>query len=375
VAQIDLRWATADDAADYASVVEQVYLRGDTLSEADRIAAPGQLQAIARIDGHPVGSFLVESYEITCRGETLRCAGIAAVGVPPTSRGQGVGHALMGWALHELRALGFDIAALYGFSHRYYRAFGYETSGIRWQLTVPPHRMPKVRSDLTVRRVTPGKVLDLDACYREFARQHTGVNLRTADQWHRRLGEKAPLVYAVGDPICGYLWTKMEGGFWDTLRIGELVWSSREGYLALLDVVAGLIVNRKEAIWFEPHPSPFLSEFDDQGILASRERPTMYRTLNVASVLEKVRVGGTWTVEVNDPQLSANSGVWSSSGQASQVPADFQVDQPAFTQAMLGDPSWSTLRQFGRVTVQNEGNFKDVCARMPQTSVLCTEFF
>lgn len=366
-----------------AHVLSIVYQRGEPVDFEQSPHDPADRRFVAEREGRTVAGFVLLDMLVT-RGEAdLRCAGIAGVAVLPEERHLGVGSALMRWSLADLRSRGFHVAALYAFRDSFYRRFGYEVTGRRWQIHCPNQRLPRVAPELPIRQMQPSDAAQLDAPYRVFARAHSGVNLRTEAQWQTRFGRKPPMIYAAGDPVEAYAWVSMEGGFWEDLRVGEFVWASRRGYESILATLTGLGINRTALVWCEPSDSPFLARHADQGVRVSLERAIMFRCLDVPAALRRLRPEGSGevTLEVEDVELPENRGPWRVVFRPGEVEvaaadsADLRLDIRTFTQALMGEPSVADLLEMGLGDCASEAAARAAAALMPPRATICLDFF
>ncbi len=278
---------------------------------------------------------------------------------------------------------GYALASLYAFRESYYRNFGYEVCGKRWQIQCPNARLPKLKVDLPVYQIAPENIVDLEPIYRAFADSRSGMNIRTPDQFRNRLGKKPPMIYALGDPMEAYAWSGMEGMFWDDLRIGEFVWSTARGYESMLAFLTGLAINRSALIWYEPSDSPFIARHLDQGIKVSLERNIMFRTLNVEACLRTLRTSEptTFCLRVDDVEMENNRIPWkvSSTAKESLVErgdrVDMDMDIGSFTQCFLGDPSFATLADAGAIRLSGADARRAGELAFPARPVNCYDFF
>lgn len=375
------RVITELDLEAYKAVYADVWRRGEPFPEGEIDPGDGASRFVGAWDGEDACVFKAHDYLINRGDAELRCAGVASVGVKPEFRSLGVGSELMVWSLRALRDQGYTAAALYPFRGVYYRKFGYEFCGFRWQIRCPMDRFPMFDQELPVRRLHPDHLAELDACYRAFVQDLNGANLRSPFHWQQRLGKRAPMIYAVGDPVEAYAFTSMDGGFWEDLSFGEVVWSTERGYRSLMAFLRGLGINRSALVWSEPTHGPFLSRYLDQGADVSLHRPAMYRLLDLPGALASVKTAteGRLVLHVDDPELPENSGRWSwASGPSGSVigrtdeEPDVVASIGALTQAFLGEPSLERLVAAGALQVRN----LEAAARLfPASPVFCTEFF
>lgn len=336
-------------------------------------------------DGVVEGTFVVLDLTCTRGSAVLPCAGIAAVAVYPHLRRTGVGSAMMTWMIHHARDTGVPMASLYGYREPFYRRFGYEVCGKRVKITAPSYRIPKTAHSLPIRRLKPEDWTQLDPCYTKFATARGGYTLRDEKLWKRVVGENRPLtIYAAGDPVEAYAVVSHNSAFWSTDHIPDVAWTSREGYLALMEILSGLSVNKSSLSWFEPSDSPFYSAFLDQGVEAKIERPVMYRVCDVPGALRmlKTEETGEFTFTVNDEIVPENEGPWRIAFSPAGVEvsefegtADLRVNIHRFAQAFLGEPSLADLARNGLVEVQNVNGLRAATQLLPALPVTCADFF
>lgn len=353
-----IRFVSAEeDVTRYKRCYEEVWRQGQPFKPDELDPNDDALRFVATLGDETVGSFKVHQYRVTRSGAELDCAGIASVGILPAVRGQHFGAEMMRWSLHELRSRGFALAALYPFRGRYYRKFGYEFCGSRWQIKCPVPRLPKFRSNLPAYRVQVDEVAILDGCYRRFIAGFNGANVRSDAQWKLRMGKGSPLIYAVGDPIEAYAWISPTNGFWEELHVGEVAWSTSRGYESIMSVLCGLAVNQSHLVWSEPFGGPYTTRYLDQGASVELHRPAMYRILDAKAC----GLSGATVVDHDVPENNQTFGEPSLKGGIG-----------AITQAFLGEPSLESLAASGAVTVID---WERARAAFPTKPVLCTEFF
>ena len=315
---------------------------------------------------------------------TLRCAGIAAVAVAPEYRSSGVGAALMTEILPQLVVAGFPLASLYAFRESYYRGFGYEVCGTRYEITCPSHRFPKVRPTLEMRMLGADEMCAIRPCYESFARRFSGMNIRGEDMWWRQMGGDTPFaVYAAGDPIQAYVAVRLDAEFWVPQEVREFVWTSPEGYRAGLALIGSLGINKTHAVWHEPGDSPFLQEYMDYEVQAKLHRPIMFRVLSVPGALGALAsdASGEFTLGVEDRLLPANSGPWRVAYGAEGVcverceNAEIETDIRSFTQALLGEPDFESLLVSGRIRAKSPAHAAAARRLLAPRRIYCVDFF
>lgn len=374
---------TAGDSSALGEVWRIVYNRGEPIEHRQPLLRTYERGYVADRDGAVAGAYAVRALDLTRGGARLSCGGIAGVAVLPEHRQAGIGYDMMVHSLAEMRRQGHVLASLYAFRDSYYRKFGYEIAGRRWLIRCPQDRLPRIRQALPGRLVAADEVMCLDAAYGPFARTLNGAHLRSEADWRDRLGMRPPMIWAVGDPIEGYAWTHMEGGFWDELRVGEMGWSTPEGYRSILAVLAGLCINRSALIWNEPSRSPFLAIYGDQGVSFTLDRQAMFRCLDVPEALKRLAPedSGEFSLRVHDPFLPDNAGPWRVRFGPGAVEVeqggdgDLAMDIQAFSQALMGEPSLADLLAIGRAQASSESRARSACALLSAAPVTLTEFF
>ncbi|RYG34631.1 hypothetical protein EON81_15065, partial [bacterium] len=286
----------------------------------------------------------------------------------------GVGGAMMKGSIEQMRRDGFALATLYAYREPFYAKSGYATLGRRLKIECPAHRLPK-GGGLKVRRLTPDDWSFLNPCYEEFTRQRNGMALRNDDGWKRILAENRPLtIYAVGEPVEGYVVVSHKTEFWSTDHISEIVWSTPAGYRALMGVLRGLATNKNALTWFEPSDGPFGFHHLDMGVEISLMRPIMGRIVDVITTLESCRPEGEGSFAFATP----DEGAWRvtySGGEAkveSAESGEFTLTIGTLTQALYGEPSLADLVRTGGV----EGSVTTAALDFfPASSGYCLDFF
>jgi predicted acetyltransferase len=383
MASIVIRPVEPEDLEGYHDVRALTYNDGNPIPE-DRRVFKSTRGYVARLDGSVEGVFALLDLSCTRGLATLDCAGVAGVAVYPHRRRSGVGSAMMSWLPRHLREVGTPMASLYAFREPFYRRFGYEVAGKRIKITCPTHRLPKTGVDLPIRRLTPTDWEALDHCYSHFAHVRSGLCARNEKLWARVLGENRALtIYAAGDPVEGYAVVSHSTAFWSTDHISDIAWSTRAGYDALMEVLAGIGINKTALSWFEPSDSPFVARYMDQGVELRIDRPIMFRVCDVPVALGKLQTeeAGEFTVRVRDEIVPENEGPWRVRFRPGQVDvepcaeADLSLDIRVFTQAFLGEPSLADLVEMGLVEVANSQALAAAKRLLPPCPVICNDFF
>jgi predicted acetyltransferase len=337
---------------------------------------------VGEIDGRVEGVFNV--LDLTCtRGPALlKCGGIAGVAVLPERRQTGIGSVMMAEAVRQFRADSIPMASLYAFRESYYRKFGYETCGRRYEISCPNGRYPKVQAQLEVTRIDVADTARIQACLAAFSHARSGGCIRNEIHWGRVLDERKN-VYVAGDPAEAYAIVQHSTEFWKPQFVNEFAWSTRAGYESILATLSGIGINKSALEWYEPSDSPFLQRFTDYGVTAKLSRPIMYRVTDVPSALAllKPELSGSFTVEILDEVVPENQGPWRvtfSPGIVSVEPCatgGLKMPIQQFTQAFLGEPSLTDLARSGAIEVRSPEALLEATNLLTPTPVYCMEFF
>ena len=203
-------------------VRSRVY-RGDTPVDLDEnLMRSDTFGVVGELDGKIVAAETEIDMTCTVRGETLPCAGIAAVGVLPEYRRGGYGLEMLTKAFPIYRERNHAVASLIPFRAQYYRKAGYATCGSRIQIKCPAGRIPDLGSELPVRELPLDDHTAVVPCYEAFAKNYSGMNVRKPDQWQWQLGgDNRFAIYAAGDPVEAYVSLRLKWEFWVDVDIRD----------------------------------------------------------------------------------------------------------------------------------------------------------
>lgn len=373
------------DLEGYFRVRQYVYNGGEPIEPEGQVFREDCFPHVGERNGEVVAGCVAYDFHVTRGDGTLRCAAVAAVGVLPEHRASGAGSTLMRGVLPLYCEQGFDIAALYPFRGIFYRKFGYEFGGKLIEITCPTERFPHVEPTLPTKLLPPGEFGAVKPCYEAFARRLSGVNIRNADQWWRKMGRDKPhAVYAVGNPVEAYVALRLVAGFWENQEVGEIVWTTPAGYQSALALLRSLAINQLAMKWYEPSDSPFLALYDDQGIAVQYDWPRiMWRAVHVPNALKALRPrdSGEATLRILDPLLPENEGPWRLRFGTDGVEvergdrAEVEMDIRAFSQALMGEPSFDSLLRMGRASVSSGQAAEAMRRLLPSQTVYCLDFF
>lgn len=381
MAEVEVRPLTDLDADGYWRVRVLTYHEGKMPPPEERIVRFGQAY-VARKHGDVQGIYSLLDTSCTRGKAVVPCGGVAMVGVLPSARRSGVGSEMMRGSLRLMREQGIPMAALYAFRETYYRRFGYESCGTKVELTVPTHRLPELRPDLDVRVIEPTSPDLIHACHETFVTQRSGLCLRNAMLWNRCLGE-TKTIYVAGDPIEAYAVIQHRVAFFEEQTVDELVWTTRRGYDAMIDLFKGLGINKKCIRWSEPSDSPYRARFVDESVEMHVKRSAMYRAIDVPALLRALPATDAepFTLHVDDEVICENRGPWRvdprSDGWTVEpaTEAALYFTPQSFVQAYLGEPSLESLARNGLVEVRDARSLRSAQRALPPLPTSHYDFF
>lgn len=321
--------------------------------------------------------------EMAIEGRLVPVDGVAAVGVDPLHRQQGVANALVREAILHSARKRRAFSALHPFRESFYRKFGYALFEWAQVVTVAPGALPSSDGHGHLRFARREDASKIARCYREWIAGRTGPLERTPFWWKRRvLGNDVDQILFEGarGAVEGYaLGSMVERGIlgrrrYRVVEIAALTDRARRGLLGAMRRL-GDEVGRLEL--FVPSDDPMIALLRDPPLLtpaldASGAPPSiqfgagcMARVTDLEKAL-LTRQGrgetGTFRVELTDPHLAENEKpryfrlgkrgpeILRSARDAKLVRAEVG----AFTQVLLGAVSASNSRQAGLLDCDQE---------------------
>lgn len=380
MSKVVVRPVEESDREGYFSIASMTYNDGLPYPPERQESRFGVERYVGLVDGQVAGILSVLPMNATRGGALVPCGGVAGVGVAPERRREGVGGGMMNGLVCRLREQGVPLASLYAYREPFYGRAGFAVVGKRLRITVPTHRLPRVKTTLPVRRLTPADWRLLAPCHAAYAHARSGVHVRSEAMWERVLNENRPLaIYAVGDSVEGYVAVSHRTEFWAEQWLSEVVWSTPQGYEGCLDLMHQVAINKAGVAWYEPSDSPFYALYLDQGVEAKVERPVMFRVNDVPGALRRLKpdAEGETRLRIVDDVAPENEGPWRVrfSPEGVQVEPceghDVAMDVRRFAQAFLGEPSLADLFRLGVV----EGDPSVLERLLPPSPTLCGDFF
>jgi predicted acetyltransferase len=361
-----------------------VYRNGEPIPDEEELVAEDGNGTVVETEGNIVGAATGISFETEFWGSRIRCVGIAAVGILPEWRGTGAGAALMRGAHQQYLSAGFDFAALYPFRAEFYRKFGYEYAGYWLKIKAKPDQIRVCGDLLRVREILNSDVSAIRPLYEAFSSQMNGMNYRNELQWQRLIGTDKPCsIYVAGDPVEAYVLVRLNGTFWVSQTIKEVVATTHIGYLSILKFLKGLGNNKSELEWIEPANSRFLAFQSEQGVQISRDAQVMWRALNVGSILSKLPVtnGEGVSLSTRDPEIRSNDGSWLFANSGIEYSAEVRRETDAtvsvgqFSQFALGQPSFFDMAEQGAISVKSPSAIKRLSEIFPPRTVCHADWY
>jgi predicted acetyltransferase len=330
-------------------------------------------------DGAVVGGAGAFPFELSVPGGSLPCAGVTAVGVPPTHRRRGVLRAMMDEQLRDVHERGEPIAALWASEETIYGRFGYGIASWAGELRVP-HEWDAFAEPLelagTTRFVTAEEARELvPPIYDAVRRKRPGMTSRSEAWWETRrlfLPESeasAPLRFTVleldGEPQAYAIWrTHMSweaGSATSRIAVREALGATPQATAAIWRFLLDVDWMATLETFLAPPDHPLF-------LLLATPRRAGYRMgdalwvrlvdLPAALSGRAYGEGGPLVLEVRDAVCEWNNGRWRLDGGACErtnEEPDLALDVSAVGSAYLGAVSFAQLREAMRVEELREG--------------------
>ena len=276
---------------------------------------------VARSGGAVAGGLFLYPMGQWFGGRSVRCLGVAGVGVAPEHRARGVGSALMRGVVRECAASGFPLSAIYPATQPVYRQAGYEQAGHRLVHATPAAAIDARERDLGIRLARPSDRRAIERLYRAQAKETSGLLDRSPFLWERILAPpKTPLrVYLVhrGPEALGYVVTgpRKREDLHQDLLLADLAFRTPEAGRRILSFVAAQRSFVKTVRWHGGPQDPLAALLREQdGVTVERHWRWMLRICDLRRALEArgypAAVEATVALEVADGILPSNSGRW-----------------------------------------------------------------
>jgi predicted acetyltransferase len=252
-------------------------------------------------------------------GRSVRCAGVAAVGVEPHRRGAGLATRIVSASLAEAAELGFPLASLYPSNLALYRRAGFEIAGARHELVTRCADLPRAPHAESIVPLAAGS-LDprVRALHRACGARTNGWTDRNDALWERvrefRGEEREAFGVERGRELAGYVFIarrkRRAWGF--DLVVGDVAAEDAAAGRALLSFLAshGTIAVDVH-LPLAPH-DPLCALLESLPARHELHHPWMLRVLDLAAALAARgyprHVSAEAEIEVEDALLPRNAG-------------------------------------------------------------------
>ena len=253
-------------------------------------------------------------------GRSLPMAGVAGVKVAPEARGRGVGKALMAELTGLIAGRGYPVSVLYPATTPLYRSLGWELAGGLYHATVPARSLGVLVPPDVGTLPPPGalrragaddaaEVIEIVGAAHEAAR-HCGPNTRDLGDVRRQLSDPHLFSYLSGDGFLAYRWQDGNRGLLVECAVASSAQTTRE----IWSVVAShaSIADRVRARLAPDDPVAWLTREADLDL--AERTPWMLRVVDAPAAIAArgfpAAAVATAVLELDDPQLPANSGRW-----------------------------------------------------------------
>jgi predicted acetyltransferase len=330
-------------------------------------------------------SLTICPFDVHWRGTTtasLPMGGIAGVATYAHERGQGHVDRLLRQSLIAMREAGQVISSLYPFAWAFYRKFGWDWVGEEYAVRLPLPLLPRHHGGTEpVQGTLEEKKTLLATRYDNHACNYRGAFTSGSHKWGSTLNprdNKETFVYGCKD---GYLtWRYGKHG-----DVGEFIATTPEAYTALFGVLRNLGVQREFAHVRLPANTPLWLFLIHDDLKIKVAPVLMGRVVDVEAALHQLTTDtpdGAVVLQVSDPHAEWNTGTWRVTAEGGQVTAtrtdaapEVVCDIQAFSQAYWGQPDLVHLRRAGRVTVQSEAGYAQLCRLLPPHPVFLWDDF
>jgi predicted acetyltransferase len=302
--------------------------------------------------------------------------GIASVACLPLARGNGYVEALLTRGLEQMRERGQVFSVLHAFLLGLYQPMGWEWAGGRRTYTFPLQILPRSTAQGTVREAGPADAETLRRLYEAYAARYQGTLIRPLSWWADLLAQNTGhrhyfFLYEDPDPQ-GYLCLHLE----HPARVEELIWQSPAAYAGLLGALRRHRSQFESFVWAAPPDDPLWHYAANWEIATTWKPPFSARVVDLPAALAyktpDPALAGQFTVQVEDPLASWNTGCWKITVEGGTVQAKSTTEAPqlacdigAWSQVSFGDPDAGPLRRAGRLKVHDEAAFTLLQALFP----------
>ncbi|MFC5746713.1 GNAT family N-acetyltransferase [Actinomadura rugatobispora] len=264
--------------------------------------------------GRPVAMARIHDLAQWWHGRPVSMGGVGAVAVAPEARGRGVGRRLMTEVLERCAAFGHPLSVLYPATTPLYRSLGWEHAGSLHRAALPAEALREVRADTSVspRRAGPDDAAEVAETVRRVHRDagHCGPIDWGETAWRIYLADRDVYHYLAEDGFLDYHW-----GDGNTSLEVERVVAGSEATLRALWALVGSGSSIVPTVYANVAPhDPVFWLTRERTFEEVRRTRWMLRVIDAPAAVEArgfpPGVSAEAALEIDDPQLPANSGSW-----------------------------------------------------------------
>lgn len=313
-------------------------------------------------------------YEVRFANETVKLTGIGGVVTDPAHRGEGGVRQLFEEGLPRLYREGHVFSALYPFSHRFYRKFGYEPAEFWRNAVIPVGSLRKDlhRADEILRVLPDGDDCGMRWIYEQYAADKDFAVVRDEDMW-RELRKGAPweqlkhayVIRIAGKPVAYWIGVMSKEDWRGVLTLKDFAWTCREGLEAIFAMLRGMNEVEEIRVHVQGGFDPRMLVDEPYDIQWKEPCDGMLRVLNVARALVLLPappLPGTLRIAVTDEQIPENNGCFAlncdgynlSVACEESAEPDLRCDIRGLTALIVGRQTFMDAVRSGVVKLMNE---------------------
>lgn len=257
-------------------------------------------------------------------GQRIPMHGIAGVGIAPEHRGQGAASALLRHTLTSLRQQGIPLATLYASTSQLYRQVGFEQAGTYCQYQVPAQSIALSSGQASVRasQSLPMTAIDQDnletliRLHQQQARLTHGSLDRHPAIWEQMLESETPIyMYLIGSEqhLEGYIvFTHQIAPSCYDINIEDLVLLTPGASQRFWSFLADHRSLARNIYWHGAPTDAAQMLLAEQTYRVNKTERWLLRIVDIPKALTlrgyPLTIEAELHLQVDDPQLSANSG-------------------------------------------------------------------
>lgn len=293
-------------------------------------------------DGRLMAHIINNRFESVLDGEKVLAGGIGGVSTLPEYRETGAIRGIFEKLLPDAYRRGEVFSALYPFNQAFYRKFGYDTVCPLSVYSMPPEVLRNYRFTGRAVQWKPGDgVEEYLELFNDFSMGYNLAILRDDERFRRdhfnglyyRDRKFAYLLKDGEETLAGLIFQDVRHDPAAILRVEDLAWRGRKGFLALLGFLGRFSADYGKielplSTGTEMHC--LIRSHDEYAVSGVKRPHYMVRPVNAQKFLASLRRGpGRFTVRVRDGLIGENNGVYAvEEGKAvpTDLPADLDVD-------------------------------------------------